>query len=113
MFVPECFLGCFEQIPNFTSTFSFCVTYQKCLYSETASSLVQQQLLLLPEQLCMLRANTFEVSLQRALFLGSPKSRSVEEVCFVLLDPTVNPVDIRSGQGVCCFFLWKPRTTLV
>ncbi len=41
----------------------------------------------------MLRANAFEVSLQRALFLGTPKSRSVEEVCFVLLDPTVILVD--------------------
>ncbi len=45
----------------------------------------------------MLLANAFEVSLQRALFLGTRKSRSVEEVCFVLLDPTVIMVDIHSG----------------
>ena len=97
MFDMGWFHGWLEQNPNFASTLSFCVTHQKCPYSRTASSLVQQQVLLVPGQLCMLRANAFEVSLQRALFLGTPKSRSVEEVCFVLLGPTVILVDIRSG----------------
>ena len=45
----------------------------------------------------MLRSNAFDVCLQCALVRGTPKSRSVEEVCFVLLDPTVRLADIHSG----------------
>ncbi len=97
MFDMGWFYSWLEQNPNFASTLPLCVTHQKAPYSWTASSLVQQQVLLVPGQLCMLRANAFEVSLQHALFLGTPKSRSMEEVCFVLLDPTVMLVDIRSG----------------
>ncbi len=121
MFDMGWFHGWLEQNPNFASTLSFCVTHQKCPYSGTASSLVQQQVLLVPGQLCMLRANALHLTFlcsvrcslapqkaeawrRCALFSLIPQSYWLTFV--VGCDSTVSPVDIRSGQGVCFLFFF-------
>ena len=98
-----CYFWCSEEYPNFASTFNICETHQKAQNSEPASTSIQQQVLLVPGQLCMFCADAFDVCLHRALLLGNIKKQNPNGFVPPVTWPGMEPWQGRFVFGIFLF----------